>query len=51
VDGLHREGIDRRAGARRREALTHATVNRYDAVVLDRDLPLLHGDTICPCRS
>ena len=29
------------------EAVTKLDVNAYDVVVLDRDLPGLHGDTIC----
>jgi DNA-binding response OmpR family regulator len=29
------------------EALTHVRVNRYDVVVLDRDLPGTHGDDVC----
>jgi DNA-binding response OmpR family regulator len=29
------------------EAAAKLDVNRYDVVVLDRDLPGLHGDTIC----
>ena len=28
-------------------SVSHATVNRYDVVVLDRDLPGLHGDEVC----
>ncbi|GAA3541865.1 response regulator transcription factor [Amycolatopsis ultiminotia] len=28
-------------------ALERAMVNRYDVVVLDRDLPLVHGDEVC----
>lgn len=37
--------------------LQHALVNDYDVVVLDRDLPALHGDVVCErlnaagCRS
>jgi DNA-binding response OmpR family regulator len=27
--------------------LTRALVNEYDVVVLDRDLPVLHGDEVC----
>jgi DNA-binding response OmpR family regulator len=27
--------------------LTHALVNDYDVIVLDRDLPGLHGDEVC----
>jgi DNA-binding response OmpR family regulator len=29
------------------EALAHVSLNRYDVVVLDRDLPGLHGDDVC----
>jgi DNA-binding response OmpR family regulator len=29
------------------DALAHATVNHYDVVVLDRDLPGVHGDQVC----
>ena len=29
------------------EAATKLAVGAYDVVVLDRDLPGLHGDTIC----
>src|SRR6185369_1556640 len=29
------------------DGLHKATTNRYDVVVLDRDLPLLHGDQVC----
>jgi DNA-binding response OmpR family regulator len=29
------------------EAAAKLNLNRYDVVVLDRDLPGLHGDTIC----
>jgi DNA-binding response OmpR family regulator len=29
------------------EAAVKLGLNRYDVVVLDRDLPGLHGDTIC----
>src|SRR4051812_14936168 len=28
-------------------ALERATVNDYDVVVLDRDLPVVHGDEVC----
>jgi DNA-binding response OmpR family regulator len=28
-------------------ALERATTHRYDVVVLDRDLPLMHGDEVC----
>ena len=29
------------------EALDKVNVNEYDVVVLDRDLPLIHGDEVC----
>ena len=29
------------------EAIIKLDVNRYDVVVLDRDLPGLHGDAVC----
>jgi DNA-binding response OmpR family regulator len=28
--------------------LVHAQVNDYDVIVLDRDLPVIHGDRVCP---
>ena len=28
-------------------ALDHAAINHYDVVVLDRDLPRVHGDEVC----
>jgi DNA-binding response OmpR family regulator len=28
-------------------ALEHVMVHRYDVVILDRDLPLVHGDEVC----
>ena len=30
-----------------RSGLTRALVNDYDVIVLDRDLPVLHGDEVC----
>jgi DNA-binding response OmpR family regulator len=29
------------------DALSHVAINRYDVVVLDRDLPRVHGDQVC----
>ncbi|TDE57728.1 response regulator transcription factor [Nonomuraea mesophila] len=55
----HRELADTLAGGLRREgmavdvaydgaqALQRTSVNRYEVVVLDRDLPALHGDEVC----
>ena len=33
--------------ARRRRGTRPALVNDYDVIVLDRDLPVLHGDDVC----
>ena len=30
-----------------RDALDHVAITRYDVVVLDRDLPAVHGDDVC----
>jgi DNA-binding response OmpR family regulator len=30
-----------------KDALAHLAVTRYDVVVLDRDLPIVHGDEVC----
>ena len=30
-----------------RDALDHAAGTRYDVIVLDRDIPLVHGDQVC----
>ncbi|MDI2124883.1 response regulator transcription factor [Yinghuangia seranimata] len=46
-DGLRRQGFSvdvARDGAR---ALECAAASAYDVVVLDRDLPVLHGDAVC----
>ena len=32
---------------RRDDALGHLAITRYDVVVLDRDLPGVHGDEVC----
>jgi DNA-binding response OmpR family regulator len=47
ADGLRREGIAVDLAFDGREALAQAAVNRYDVVVLDRDLPEVHGDQVC----
>jgi DNA-binding response OmpR family regulator len=47
ADGLRREGIAVDLAFDGREALTHVAINRYDVVVLDRDLPGVHGDDVC----
>ena len=47
ASGLRREGMAVDVVLDGRDAVSHATVNRYDVVVLDRDLPGLHGDEVC----
>jgi DNA-binding response OmpR family regulator len=44
---LRREGMAVDVAFDGRDALDHALANRYDVVVLDRDLPLVHGDQVC----
>jgi DNA-binding response OmpR family regulator len=45
--GLRREGMAVDAVYDGGEALSHLAQTRYDVVVLDRDLPGVHGDEIC----
>jgi len=45
--GLRREGMAVDLAADGDAALERAAVNRYDVVVLDRDLPGTHGDDVC----
>ncbi len=45
--GLRREGMAVDVARDGQEALEKARFNRYDVVILDRDLPLLHGDEVC----
>jgi DNA-binding response OmpR family regulator len=45
--GLRREGMAVDVALDGTDALTHLAVVRYDVVVLDRDLPGVHGDEIC----
>jgi DNA-binding response OmpR family regulator len=45
--GLRREGMAVDIAADGATALEHAAVNHYDVVVLDRDLPGVHGDDVC----
>src|SRR5487761_1460327 len=47
VTGLRREGMAVDAVYDGDEALSQLAVTRYDVVVLDRDLPGVHGDEIC----
>jgi len=45
--GLRREGMAVDVVHDGIDALEHLAVTRYDVVVLDRDLPGVHGDEIC----
>jgi DNA-binding response OmpR family regulator len=45
--GLRREGMAVDLAPDGTEALVKARVVRYDVVVLDRDLPGVHGDQVC----
>jgi len=45
--GLRREGMAVDVAPDGTEALTKARVVRYDVLVLDRDLPGIHGDLVC----
>jgi two-component system response regulator VanR len=45
--GLRREGLAVDVARDGAAALGKARVNDYDVVVLDRDLPELHGDDVC----
>src|SRR6266511_46489 len=45
--GLRREGFAVDVALDGGEALEKSDVNSYDVVVLDRDLPAVHGDEVC----
>jgi DNA-binding response OmpR family regulator len=45
--GLRRQSMAVDVALDGADALDKATVNRYDVIVLDRDLPLVHGDQVC----
>ena len=45
--GLRREGMAVDVVFDGAEALMRLAITRYDVVVLDRDLPGIHGDEIC----
>jgi DNA-binding response OmpR family regulator len=45
--GLRREGMAVDVVLDGDDALRHLAVTRYDVVVLDRDLPGVHGDDVC----
>ena len=45
--GLRRESIAVDIAKDGEEALYRIEINEYDVVVLDRDLPKVHGDEVC----
>ncbi|MEU1258547.1 response regulator transcription factor [Streptomyces chartreusis] len=45
--GLRQEGMAIDLALDGRQALEQATVYEYHVIVLDRDLPLMHGDEVC----
>jgi DNA-binding response OmpR family regulator len=45
--GLREEGMAVDIAFDGQDALDHIALTRYDVVVLDRDLPVLHGDEVC----
>ena len=45
--GLRREGMAVDLALDGQDALDHISTARYDVVVLDRDLPGVHGDEVC----
>jgi DNA-binding response OmpR family regulator len=45
--GLRREGMAVDLAFDGADGLEKATVNRYEVIVLDRDLPRVHGDAVC----
>jgi DNA-binding response OmpR family regulator len=47
AEGLRREGVAVDVAFDGKDALAHVAINRYDVVVLDRDLPGVHGDEVC----
>jgi DNA-binding response OmpR family regulator len=47
TEGLRREGMAVDTSLDGADALARVAINRYDVVVLDRDLPGVHGDQVC----
>src|SRR5579863_9155758 len=47
ADGLRREGMAVDVVFDGQDGLRHGMQDAYDVVVLDRDLPGLHGDEVC----
>lgn len=47
AEGLRDQGIAADVAYDGADGLDKASLHRYDVVVLDRDLPRIHGDTVC----
>ncbi len=47
ASGLRDEGMAVDLARNGQEALDHVALARYDVIVLDRDLPGVHGDRVC----
>lgn len=47
ADGLGQEGMAADVAFDGQDALDHVTLACYDVIVLDRDLPVVHGDQVC----
>jgi DNA-binding response OmpR family regulator len=47
ADGLRDQGIGTDVAYDGESGIEKALLNRYDVVILDRDLPKLHGDAVC----
>ncbi|HEY3712889.1 MAG TPA: response regulator transcription factor [Jatrophihabitantaceae bacterium] len=47
AEGLRARGIAVDTALDGAQALEQLAVNRYDVLVLDRDLPVVHGDEVC----
>jgi DNA-binding response OmpR family regulator len=47
ADGLRDQGIGADVAYDGSAALEKALINAYDVVILDRDLPRVHGDAVC----
>src|SRR5919108_5783670 len=45
--GLRREGMAVDIAFDGEDALRHAAGDRYEVILLDRDLPKIHGDDVC----
>ena len=47
ADGLRDQGLGADVAYDGEAGISKALLNRYDVVILDRDLPKIHGDAVC----